>query len=141
VGVARTSAGIALATAGIAIATACVALAAAVLLFAFDPATTWWFPSCPFRAVTGWQCPFCGSLRALHALLRGAPRIALALNPLAIAGLVLGLIALVHDAVRPARATRFQRLTDLCFSGRGLAFVVAFGVFRNLLEPLGWIVR
>jgi hypothetical protein len=138
----RTSAGIARTSAGIALATAGIALAATALLFAFDPATTWWFPSCPFRAVTGWLCPFCGSLRALHAILRGSPRIALELNPLAIAGLVLGLIALGHDAVRPARATRFQRLTDLCFSGRGLALVVAFAVFRNLLDPLlGWIVH
>jgi hypothetical protein len=118
-----------------ALATACIALAAPALLFAFDPATTWWFPTCPFRAVTGWLCPFCGSLRAMHALLRGTPRVALALNPLAVAGLVLGLIALVHDAVRPAGATRFQRLTDLCFSARGLALFVAFGVFRNLLDP------
>jgi hypothetical protein len=132
----RTSGGVAGPSAGIALATACIALAASALLLAFDPATTWWFPSCPFRAVTGWLCPFCGSLRALHAILRGSPRIALELNPLAIAGLVLGLIALAHDAVRPAHATRFQRLADLCFSGRGFALVVAFGVFRNLPDPL-----
>jgi hypothetical protein len=114
-------------------------LAAAALLFAFDPATTWWFPSCPFNALTGWLCPFCGSLRALHALLRGTPRIALALNPLTTLGLVLGLMALLDDAVRPARASRFARLTGLCFSGRGLALAVAFGVFRNLTGPLSWI--
>ncbi len=114
------------------IRSACLAITAAALLSAFDPGTTWWFPSCPFHALTGWLCPFCGSLRALHALLQGAPRTALALNPLAIVGLVLGLVALAHDAVRPARATQLERLTGLCFSGRGLALVVAFGVFRNL---------
>jgi hypothetical protein len=27
------------------------------LLFVFDPAATWWFPSCPFNALTGWLCP------------------------------------------------------------------------------------
>jgi hypothetical protein len=117
----------------------CIALAAAALLLAFDPATTWWFPSCPFHALTGWLCPFCGSLRALHALLQGAPRVALTQNPLAIVGLALGLIALVHDAVRPARASRLERLTALCFSGRCLALVAAFGVFRNLLGSPGWI--
>ncbi len=114
------------------IRSACLAITAAALLSAFDPGTTWWFPSCPFHALTGWLCPFCGSLRALHALLQGAPRTALALNPLAIVGLVLGLVALAHDAVRPARATQLERLTGLCFSCRGLALVVAFGVFRNL---------
>src|SRR5438309_10716567 len=110
----------------------CLALTAAALLSAFDPGTTWWFPSCPFHALTGWLCPFCGTLGAHPALLRGAPRTALALNPLAIVGLVLGLVALAHDAVRPARATQLERLTGLCFSARGLALVVAFGVFRNL---------
>jgi hypothetical protein len=117
-----------------------VALAAAALLFAFDPGTTWWFPSCPFHALTGWLCPFCGSLRALHALLQGTPRIALALNPLVIVGLALVLVALLRDAVRPAGATQLERLSGLCFSGRGLALIVAFGVVRNLPGPLGWIV-
>jgi uncharacterized protein DUF2752 len=115
-----------------------IALAAAALLFAFDPATTWWFPSCPFHAMTGWLCPFCGSMRALHALLHGTPRVALALNPLATGGLVFVLVALLHDAVRPARAIRFQRLTDRCFSGRGLALVAAFGVFRNFPWLWSW---
>jgi hypothetical protein len=29
------------------------------------------YPTCPFRAVTGFACPGCGSLRALHDLARG----------------------------------------------------------------------
>src|ERR1700682_2774579 len=98
-----------------------MALAAAALLFAFDPGTTWWFPSCPFRALTGWLCPFCGSLRALRALVHGAPRLAFALNPLTTVGAVAGVGALVHDAVRPARAVTLDRLVAFCFSGRGFA--------------------
>src|SRR5258708_25879013 len=51
-----------------------LALAAPLALLAvFDPASTWWLPSCPFHALTGWLCPLCGSLRAVHALLHGAP--------------------------------------------------------------------
>ena len=117
-----------------------LALAAAVLIFAFDPATTWWFPSCPLRAVTGWLCPGCGSLRALHALLQGAPLVAFSLNPLTTTGVVAGLVACVHDVVRPTRAIRCERVTTLCFSRRGLAFVVAFGVLRNA-SPFGWMVH
>jgi hypothetical protein len=110
--------------------TVCCALAAAALLFAFDPAVTWWFPSCPLRALTGWLCPLCGSLRAVHALLHGAPRIALALNPLATVVLSAALAALVHDTVRPARATRF--VLRMCASTPGLALTTAFGVLRNV---------
>ena len=29
------------------------------------------FPLCPFKAVTGWNCPACGGLRMTHDLLHG----------------------------------------------------------------------
>jgi hypothetical protein len=100
-------------------------LGAGALLLAFDPATTWWFPSCPFHALTGWLCPLCGSLRALHALARGAPLAALAFNPLIIVGLAAWLLAR-------------ERTTAFCFSARGLACLIAFGVLRNVPGPFGW---
>jgi hypothetical protein len=113
----------------------CVIIAAAALLFAFDPAATWWFPSCPIHALTGWLCPFCGSLRAVHALLCGAPLVASNLNPLTTAGLVAAVVARVHDTVRPAaprRATQLERFTRFCFSARGVVIIAAFGLLRNV---------
>jgi hypothetical protein len=101
-------------------------LAGAAALLAFDPATTWWFPSCPFHALTGRLCPLCGSLRALRALFLGAPVAALAFNPLTIIGLTAWLIAR-------------ERTTAFCFSARGLAVLIAFGVFRNVPGPSGWL--
>jgi hypothetical protein len=112
-----------------------VIIAAAALIFAFDPSATWWFPSCPIHALTGWLCPFCGSLRAVHALLQGAPLVASELNPLTTVGLVAALVAFLQDAVCPAgpgQATQFDRLTGFCFSARGLAIIVAFGLLRNV---------
>jgi hypothetical protein len=53
-----------------------------VMLRVFDPATSGVFPPCPVRYLTGWYCPGCGSLRALHALLHGDLRRAWAMNPL-----------------------------------------------------------
>jgi hypothetical protein len=55
---------------------------AAAYLFLFDPATSAGYLSCPFRALTGLQCPGCGAQRALHQLLHGHPIAALELNPL-----------------------------------------------------------
>ena len=118
----------------------CLALAAAVVIVAFDPATTWWFPSCPLHALTGWLCPLCGSLRALHALLSGAPVTAFSLNPLTTTGAVAGLVASVHDVVLPARATARARLAARCFSLRGVVFAIAFGVLRNVAMPYGRII-
>lgn len=102
-----------------------LAVAVAVPLMLFDPATTWWFPSCPFHALTGWLCPLCGSLRAAHALLAGAPAAALALNPLT----TVGLFAWVLSR---------RRVTAFCFSARGLALFSAFGLLRNLPIASVW---
>lgn len=29
------------------------------------------YPQCPFKTLTGWDCPFCGGLRMTHDLLHG----------------------------------------------------------------------
>lgn len=50
----------------------CGSLAAvlgACLLFFFNPETTNCYPRCPFYVLTGLQCPGCGTLRGLHALM------------------------------------------------------------------------
>ena len=45
--------------------------AAATYLYIFEPGKSGLFPGCPFRAVTGFACPACGSTRGLHCLLHG----------------------------------------------------------------------
>jgi hypothetical protein len=97
----------------------CLGVTAAGVIAAFDPATTWWFPSCPFHALTGWLCPLCGSLRAVHALLRGAPLAAIVLNPLVVGVAASWLVAR-------------ERTMAWCFSARGVILVTAFAVLRNL---------
>lgn len=36
-----------------------------------DPTQAWWMPKCPFKLLTGLQCPGCGCQRAVHAFLQG----------------------------------------------------------------------
>jgi hypothetical protein len=43
---------------------------------------------CPFRALTGWDCPLCGGTRMGSALLHGDVATAWAFNPVALVGLV-----------------------------------------------------
>lgn len=45
--------------------------AATYIYYAYDPAAHSWFPQCPFKALTGLDCPGCGSQRAVHAILHG----------------------------------------------------------------------
>jgi hypothetical protein len=55
-----------------------VGVAAVVLLGCLavrDPNDAGAYPLCPFRAITGWDCPGCGALRGLHALAIGDLRV------------------------------------------------------------------
>lgn len=47
---------------------------------------------CPFRALTGWECPFCGGTRLGSALLHGDVVAAFAYNPAVFVSLVLGVV-------------------------------------------------
>ena len=49
-------------------------IAATLLIYYYytaDPAKSISAPKCVFKLLTGWDCPGCGSQRALHALLHG----------------------------------------------------------------------
>ena len=56
---------------GLCIAAVAVTALLGALYFFFDPSLSRWAPKCYFYAITGWECPGCGSQRMLHALLHG----------------------------------------------------------------------
>jgi len=56
--------------------------AATYIYYTYDPAAHSWFPRCPFKALTGLDCPGCGSQRAVHAILHGDFREAFRYNAL-----------------------------------------------------------
>nr|MDT0526169.1 DUF2752 domain-containing protein [Streptomyces sp. DSM 41633] len=47
------------------------------------------FPPCPFKLITGWNCPACGGLRMTHDLLHGDLGAAVVDNAFALVGLPL----------------------------------------------------
>jgi len=51
-------------------------------LYLFNPDKTVIFLPCPVHFLTGYHCPGCGSLRAIHSLLHGHVGVAMSLNPL-----------------------------------------------------------
>ena len=110
---------------------------ALVMLRVFDPATSGIFPPCPLRYLTGWYCPGCGSLRAIHQLLHANVRAAWAMNPLTVIllpFLMYGLSSFALFEIRgeglPQPFLRGAWIRALC------AAIILFGIARNLpLHP------
>jgi hypothetical protein len=122
-----------------------VATIAAVVLYRFDPANGGLFPPCPFRALTGWYCPGCGSLRALHQLLHGNLRLAFAFNPFTVLALPFLAYGTISYGWFELRRTRLPRVFLPGWTIHSLALAaILFCVVRNLgypfslLAPGGW---
>jgi len=63
--------------------------AALLFLFLLTPSELSWFPKCPFFVLTGYKCPGCGTLRAIHFLLHLNFVEAWRMNPLAVVSIPL----------------------------------------------------
>ncbi|MGK2865213.1 MAG: DUF2752 domain-containing protein [Mycobacterium sp.] len=83
------------------------------------------FPGCPFKAVTGWDCPGCGGLRMTHDLLHGDVSAAVVDNVF----LLLGLPALLVWLV--VRWRRGLKLMPVAATVTVVIAAVAWTVVRN----------
>jgi hypothetical protein len=108
--------------------------AAAWILFQYDPAQVPIYPVCHFHRLTGWECPSCGSLRALHELLHGHWRSAVRLNLFLVASLPL-LAALSLRFAREKMQGKPAVFIRPFWLWLYLAAGLAFGVLRNLPFP------
>jgi hypothetical protein len=123
--------------------------AAMVMLEVFDPATSGVFPPCPLRYLTGWYCPGCGSLRAMHQLLHGNVSAAWALNPLTVLLLPFLTYGIASYALFEIRGKHLPRLFLPAVWIRGFcALTILYGIARNipvhpfdLLAPAGLVLR
>lgn len=106
-------------------------------------ATTGFGLPCPFRAITGWDCPLCGGTRMGVALLHGDVQGAFLSNPLALVGvLVLGLLGVLWaveavggPAIRlpGSVAPLLRRIRPGQWLALGLAIAVIYTIARNML--------
>ncbi len=88
--------------------------------------------ACPFLAVTGIPCPFCGMTRAVVAAVHGHIASSLAFNPGGIVVLLLAVVAIV----RPAWLTRLRMPLWTVFAVFGALWVWNIGfnpTFHQLL--------
>ena len=115
------------------LAASVLVVSALVLLRSANPATSHLFPPCPFLWLTGWYCPGCGSLRALHQLLHGNLFAAFAFNPFAVLSFPFLVYAGASRAVFLLHGRYLPRIFLPGWFIWVLGFaVVLFGILRNL---------
>lgn len=99
------------------------------VLFVVDPARHRVTPRCPIRTVTGFDCPGCGGLRAVHELLHLRPAVALHSNPLLVLAVPVGGWLAAAHALRTLGGPVIPSWKP---SERTiLGVLVAFGLLRN----------
>ena len=122
------------------ILTTAAAIAAAVVIFvysSFDPSASALFPKCVIKSLTGYDCPGCGSQRAIHSLLNGDLMQAWHYNALLVASLPLIAVLLAAAAMR----TRFPRFYAAVNSRQVIiavaVIVIIWWILRNtpLIQP------
>ena len=91
-----------------------------------------YFLGCPFQMATGYQCPGCGSQRALHELLHFHFLEALKFNPL----FVLAIPYVVILVFTGYKKEKYRGLRKVLLSNKILLILlvisILFGIIRNL---------
>ncbi|HEX6472417.1 MAG TPA: DUF2752 domain-containing protein [Streptosporangiaceae bacterium] len=121
------------------VAVAAAVAAAVSYVAAVDPDRPGHYPLCPFRSLTGYYCPGCGSLRMVHAAAHGHLGEAFGRNPLAFAFVpVLGYLW-VRWVVAAARGRPLESAVPVLFRPwlvwAFIPLVLTFWLVRNL--PVG----
>ena len=100
----------------------------------FDPIASDFFPKCPFLVFTGYQCPGCGSQRAVHELLNLNIMGAWRQNALFLISMPYVLTGLIFNyLLKPSSRVLYWR--KLLFGQRAiflvLIVIVCFWIVRN----------
>ena len=99
---------------------------------AVDPNVAGHYPPCPFLAITGWYCPGCGALRAVHALAHGNLMTAWARNPLVVVALGCVVVAWVLWLGRTVRGRPVRMSAPPWTWYAVLGVILTFWVLRNV---------
>ena len=116
-----------------------LALAGLTVFYYFcDPSKSVLVPKCPFKLLTGWDCPSCGGQRAAHALLHGHFGEAIAINPFFLIGFpVLIFVVVVHLRLHRKSIKAGQSFTD---GDRLLLRIRNVVIWVYIIAYLAWFV-
>lgn len=106
-----------------------------IIIFIFDPEDGWWFPKCPFKTLTGYDCPSCGAQRAIHQFLHLNFYEAFRLNPFFIIGIPYLSLAIFTNWIMPQdKCIRLRRFTNSTITASVyIFFFFAWWIIRNII--------
>jgi hypothetical protein len=114
-------------------------LGACVLLAVRDPNQPGSYGACPFKALTGLDCPGCGMMRGTHALFTGHPGRALDHNIFLPVIFALGVVGYVRWVRRSLGHDVPDRRPPPWFMLGAAIVVLTFWVVRNLGGPFDYL--
>ncbi|MFT5165263.1 MAG: hypothetical protein ACI8P3_000487 [Saprospiraceae bacterium] len=99
-----------------------------------DPEINSFFPKCPFLSLTGYECPGCGSQRAIHQFLQGNVVAAFWYNPLFVLALPYLIIGGLFEFT-PLKS-KYAKAQRLLFGYKTiyviLVIIISFWIWRNV---------
>lgn len=98
----------------------------------FDPSSSVLFPKCPFRMLSGLECPGCGSQRAVHSLLHGDIGGALGYNALLVVSLPYLLLLLYSELMRTRQPRLYAALHRPWMIWMVFVVVIGWWIGRNM---------
>ncbi len=111
-------------------------IALAMVYLFFNPKEIPFFPPCPFKLLTGFECPGCGSQRAVHYLLNLNVSAAFYENALMVISIPYLLLGFFFDTFSIEGKTMNmlkQRLYGKTAIVTVLSIIIAYWVARNLI--------
>jgi hypothetical protein len=108
------------------------ALGFVAVVASVDPNQPGHYPTCPFLALTGYFCPGCGSLRAIHALAHADVATALERNPATVLAVAVLPLAFLLWSARLWSGRPRSWLAPPALIWALLAVILAYWALRNV---------
>lgn len=113
------------------VAIAIAATAVIVIYASFDPESGF-FPACPVKSLTGFDCPGCGSQRALHALLTGRVADAWHYNAVLFILAPVATVMIAAEMMRESHPRFYRRMTSRWAVAAVIAIIIFWTIGRNV---------
>lgn len=105
-----------------------------IFYYNFNPLSESFLIKCPFKVMTGLDCPGCGSQRAVHEILHGNFRSAVAFNPLFVIALPYAFMGILFEYF--SLKYKFPKVRKILFGQTAIyivaAVIILFFILRNL---------